>query len=76
MYAIRSYYGRPHAAVHQEVAVAAAHMPDVAAIEFLNPGLVDPGQPVANGADAIPILGRDAGHAASLSGRITGLRVV
>ena len=53
------------AAVDQQVAVAAAHMPEVAAVEFLDERLVDPGHAVAEVAHAVP--GRrpvDAAHRA------------
>ncbi|MPL83908.1 hypothetical protein SDC9_29867 [bioreactor metagenome] len=63
-----------HAAVDQHVAVAPAHVPDVAAIELLDEGLVDLGDVVAGAADAVPVGGGNASHAASVSGRTIGLR--
>src|SRR5262249_23110904 len=46
-----------HAGIDQQVAIAAAHMPDVAAVVVLDMRLVDPGDAVADGAALVPGFG-------------------
>ena len=50
------------AGIDQQVAVAAAQVPEIAAVEFLDVGLVDPGDAVVQATDAEPGGGIDPAH--------------
>lgn len=47
------------AGIDQQIALPATQVPDVAAVEFLDVGLVDPGHAIRQGADAKPVRGVD-----------------